>query len=52
MKLLEKIDSVQSLGCDVHRLLEFRYIKYRFGRISKEYFDKFERYEMCIRDRY
>ena len=44
MKLLENIDPFQALGFEVHRLLEFRYIKYRFGRISKEYFDKFERY--------
>lgn len=42
--LLENIEPFQGLGFNVHKLLEFRYVKYRFGRISKEYFDKFERY--------
>ncbi len=44
VKSLESIEPFLGLGFDVHRLLEFRYVKYRFGRISKEYFDKFERY--------
>ena len=41
---LENIDPFRGLRFEVHKLLKFRYIKYRFGRISKEYFDKFERY--------
>lgn len=41
---MERIEPFQGLEFDVHELLEFRYVKYRFGRISKEYFDKFERY--------
>ena len=42
--LMEDIDPFRGLVFDVHSLLKFRYVKYRFGRISKEYFDKFERY--------
>lgn len=34
----------QELQYDVHELLEFRYVKYRFGRIPREYFEKFDRY--------
>lgn len=41
---LENIVPFRGLRFEVHKLLKFRYIKYRFGRISKEYFDKFERY--------
>ena len=41
---LEGIGPFQELPFDVHKLLEFRYVKYRFGRISREYFDKFDRY--------
>lgn len=42
--LMENIDPFRGLVFEVHSLLKFRYVKYRFGRISREYFDKFERY--------
>ncbi len=41
------VDSIfpfKELDYSVHDLLEFKYVKYRFGRISREYFEKFERY--------
>ena len=41
---VNKIEPFQELPYDMHELLSFRYVKYRFGRISKEYFEKFERY--------
>ncbi|NBK90849.1 ATPase [bacterium 1XD21-13] len=41
---LDKIEPFQEIPYDIHELLGFRYVKYRFGRISKEYFEKFERY--------
>ena len=44
VKSLENIEPFLGLKFEVHRLLGFRYVKYRFGRISNEYFDKFERY--------
>ena len=44
VKSLKNIEPFLGLKFEVHRLLEFRYVKYRFGRISREYFDKFERY--------
>ena len=44
VKSLENIEPFLGLKFEVHRLLGFRYVKYCFGRISNEYFDKFERY--------
>lgn len=41
---MDSIEPFQGLDFDVHSLLNFHYEKYRFGRISKEYFDKFDRY--------
>lgn len=41
---LNKILPFQEIPYDIHELLGFHYVKYRFGRISKEYFEKFERY--------
>lgn len=43
-KSINSIAPFQGLPFEVHKLLEFRYVKYRFGRISKEYLDKFDRY--------
>ncbi len=40
----EKIGPFQQLHYDTHKLLNFRYVKFRFGRIPKEYYDKFEKY--------
>lgn len=41
---LDNIFPFQQLPFDVHELLHFHYVKYRFGRIARDYFDKFERY--------
>lgn len=41
---MAKIEPFQELHYSVHKLLEFHYVKYRFGRIPKEYFEKFDRY--------
>jgi V/A-type H+-transporting ATPase subunit I len=41
---MDGIFPFQELQYDIHKLLEFHYVKYRFGRISREYFDKFDRY--------
>lgn len=41
---MDKIFPFQELQFDVHRLLSFRHIEYRFGRIAKEYYDVFQRY--------
>lgn len=41
---LNKIVPFEDIPYDIHELLGFHYVKYRFGRISKEYFEKFERY--------
>lgn len=43
---MDSIEPFQGLEFDVHSLLNFHYEKYRFGRISKEYFDKFD--PLCI----
>ncbi len=42
--LVNMITPFQEIPFDIHKLLGFQYVKYRFGRISKEYFEKFERY--------
>ncbi|MCI8559478.1 MAG: ATPase [Lachnospiraceae bacterium] len=39
-----KIVPFQEIPYDIHELLGFHHVKYRFGRISREYFEKFERY--------
>lgn len=41
---LAKIEPFQDLHYSIHKLLEFHYVKYRFGRIPKEYFEKFDKY--------
>lgn len=40
----EKIEPFGSLGYDVHKLLGFRAVKYRFGRIPVDYIDKLMQY--------
>lgn len=32
------------LDYNIHSIMEFKYIKFRFGRFEKEYFEKFEKY--------
>lgn len=41
---LDKVLPFVGLDYDLSSILHFRYIKFRFGRIPKEYYDKFETY--------
>ncbi len=41
---LERILPFTGLNYDLSSILQFKYIKFRFGRISHEYFDKFVSY--------
>lgn len=43
-ELLQKIEPFRLLNYDLRKILHFHFIKYRFGRISHEYFDKFSKY--------
>ena len=55
-KLKKKIDSLRTkqqtiapfrpLECDLHRILEYRFITYRFGRIAVEFYHKMLKYLM------
>ncbi len=42
--LLKQIEPFRLLDYDLRRILHFKFIKFRFGRISREYFDKFSKY--------
>ena len=41
---LRVIRPFRTLDCDISAILKFRFIRFRFGRIGKEYYQKFERY--------
>lgn len=43
-KSLETITPYANLNYDLRSILHFRYIKFRFGRIPREYFQKFQDY--------
>lgn len=43
-ELYEKIEPFMGLDCDVSSIFNFKQIKYRFGKIPKEYYTKFENY--------
>jgi V/A-type H+-transporting ATPase subunit I len=43
-ELLDKIKPFVGLEYDVAAILRFKYIRFRFGRIAKEYYDKFVNY--------
>ncbi|MDD3278618.1 MAG: V-type ATPase 116kDa subunit family protein [Lachnospiraceae bacterium] len=43
-ELYEKIEPFMGLDCDVSSIFKFKQIKYRFGKIPKEYYTKFENY--------
>ncbi|MDY4516803.1 MAG: V-type ATPase 116kDa subunit family protein [Lachnospiraceae bacterium] len=43
-KSLYSIEPFLGFDYNIHRVLEFRFIKYRFGKIAKDYYDNFERY--------
>lgn len=41
---LKIIRPFRNLNFDISKILKFKYIHYRFGRIEKQYFQKFEKY--------
>lgn len=41
---MDKVLPFTGLNYDVRSILKFQYIKFRFGRISKEYYEKFSAY--------
>ncbi len=43
-ELLVKIEPFQDIPYNLSELLQFQYIKFHFGKIPKEYYDKFENY--------
>lgn len=43
-ELLTQLEPFLSLDFDISRFLQFRYMTCRFGRISREYYNKFETY--------
>lgn len=44
LDLSKQIEPFRMLDYDISKILHFKYIKFRFGRISREYFDKFRDY--------
>lgn len=43
-KSLRNIEPFVGFDYNIHRVLQFKFIKYRFGKIAREYYDKFEKY--------
>ncbi|MBO5524401.1 MAG: ATPase, partial [Roseburia sp.] len=43
-KLMEEIEPFRELDYEFKKILEFKFIAYRFGRISRDYYQKLERY--------
>lgn len=43
-KLMQQIEPFRELDYEFRRILEFRFISFRFGRISRDYYQKLERY--------
>lgn len=43
-KLVEEIEPFRELDYEFKKILEFKFIAYRFGRISRDYYQKLERY--------
>ena len=43
-ELLYKIEPFQTLQYDINKILDFRFIKFRFGRIPHEHFSAFSKY--------
>ena len=43
-ELYDKIEPFMGLNCDVSSIFKFKHIKYRFGKIPKEYFNKFQNF--------
>lgn len=43
-ELSAKIEPFQDIPCSLSSLLDFKFIRFRFGKIPKEYYTKFENY--------
>lgn len=43
-ELLNKVKHFVNLNYDIDDIMKFKYLKFRFGRIPKEYYEKFEDY--------
>lgn len=43
-QLMQQIEPFRELDYEFRRILEFRFIAFRFGRISRDYYQKLERY--------
>lgn len=43
-ELIKQIEPFRHLDYDVNKILEFKFIKFRFGRISHEYYNKFSKH--------
>lgn len=43
-ELMNTIEPFRHLDYDLNKILDFKFIKFRFGRISHEYFNKFSKY--------
>ena len=44
IRLLEDIKKFLELNYDVDEILKFKFMKYRFGKLTTEYYEKFEKY--------
>ncbi len=42
--LMDRIENFRQLDFDIRKLLEFKFIKFRFGRIPNDYYKKFLKY--------
>lgn len=42
--LIEPIEKFSNLDFDIDKILAFRFMKYRFGKMTTEYFEKYEKY--------
>jgi V/A-type H+/Na+-transporting ATPase subunit I len=42
--LMKKIEPFRHLDYDINKILEFKFIKFRFGRIKHEYYTKFSKF--------
>ena len=49
-ELLSKIEPFRKLDYDIEKILHFRFIKFRFGRIPHEHFSAFSKYVMMNND--
>lgn len=43
-KLMAQIEPFRELDYEFHRILQFKFISFRFGRISRDYYQKLEQY--------